>query len=67
MNADPCSLVPPCPADLDDNGIINFSDILMALGEFGCAGSCSADLNGDGLVSVTDILLVLSQFGQPCD
>ena len=67
MIADPCSLVPPCPADLDDNGIINVSDILMALGEFGCAANCSADLNGDGLVSVTDILLVLSQFGQPCD
>jgi len=66
-NPDPCSLLPACPADLDDNGIINVSDILMALGEFGCAGSCSADLNGDGLVSVTDILLVLSQFGQPCD
>ena len=66
-NPNPCTLLPPCPADLDDNGLINVSDILMALGEFGCTVDCAADLNGDGAVTVTDVLLVLSQFGQPCD
>ena len=30
--AAPVNAFAPCPADLDDNGIINFSDILMALG-----------------------------------
>jgi hypothetical protein len=57
---------PPCPPDLDDNGTVNVSDILLALGEFGCVTMCTADLDGDGIVGVTDVLIVLSQFGQPC-
>ena len=57
---------PPCPPDLDNSGAVNVSDILIALGEFGCINACTADLNGDGFVGVADVLMVLSQFGQPC-
>ena len=65
-NDNPCVLVPNCPPDFDNNGFVGVNDVLLALGDFGCAVSCTADLNGDGSVGVTDILLVLSQFGLPC-
>jgi len=62
-----CVFPAPCPGDFDGNGIIAVNDVLIALGNFGCAVDCTADLDGDGVVGVTDILNMLSQFGQPCD
>lgn len=55
-----------CPADLDANGLIAVSDVLIVLGDFGCVVNCTADLNEDGLVGVSDILLVLAEFGLVC-
>lgn len=55
-----------CSGDFNGNGVIEVSDVLVALGEFGCLVSCSADMDGDGLVGVNDILDILAQFGQPC-
>lgn len=62
-----CQFPAPCPGDFDGNGVIAVNDVLVALGDFGCAGVCTADLDGDGVVGVTDILNMLAQFGQPCD
>ena len=56
-----------CPEDLDGDGVVSVGDVLMLLGEFGCAVECgSADLDADGLVGVTDILAMLNVFGTPC-
>jgi hypothetical protein len=55
-----------CSGDFNSNGIIEVSDVLVALSEFGCLTVCIADIDGDGLVGVNDILDVLAQFGQPC-
>ena len=56
-----------CPADLNANGTVEVSDVLLLLSDFGCDSECSvADINGDGSVSVADILLLLAAFGEGC-
>ena len=56
----------PCPADLNGDGTITVADVLIVLGEFGCASNCSADVDGDGAVTVGDVLALLSAFGEMC-
>ena len=55
-----------CPEDLDDDGLVNVNDILLILGEFGCAVDCTFDLNGINGVDVGDFLLLLGAYGLPC-
>lgn len=55
------------PADLNDDGAVNFADLNLVLGSFGqsAAGGAIApgDANLDGVVSFADLNLVLGQFG----
>lgn len=55
-----------CPEDLDGDLFIGVSDVLAALGEFGCTSGCPIDLDGDGATTVNDILTLLSSFGEAC-
>ena len=57
-----------CPADVNGNGAIEVSDVLMVLSDFGCASDCNTmtDLDGDGSITVADVLTVLSAFGENC-
>jgi hypothetical protein len=55
-----------CFGDLNFDGIIGIGDLLMMLGEFGCAENCSHDLNDDGGVTTSDMLIMLSLFGTDC-
>ena len=55
-----------CPADLTGDGAVGVGDVLMVLGEFGCANNCTADLDVNGTVGVNDVLAVLSAFGTVC-
>jgi hypothetical protein len=61
-----CQGIPLCPLDLNNNGAIEVSDLLIILSDFGCASDCIGDVNGDGVVTVSDILDILSSFGEPC-
>ena len=61
-----CSSASDCPADLDGDGQVTVSDVLVLLADFGCAASCNADLSGDDFTSVDDILLMLAAFGESC-
>jgi hypothetical protein len=61
-----CSTASDCPPDLDGDGQVTASDVLVLLADFGCATSCNADLSGDEITSVEDILLMLAAFGDPC-
>ena len=45
---------------------MNVNDILLLLGEFGCAVNCTFDLNGINGVDVGDFLLLLGAYGLPC-
>ena len=61
-----CDGVSLCPLDLNSNGYVEVSDLLMILSDFGCAVDCVSDVNGDDAVTVADVLLILSSFGNPC-
>lgn len=52
-----------CPGDLDDDGRVGVSDLLMVLDAWGACSGCDQDLNGDGSVGVPDLLAILDAWG----
>jgi len=55
-----------CPGDCNNDGMVNFSDLVDMLGEFGTAGSeAGCDANDDGTVNFSDVVDTLGLFG-PC-
>lgn len=64
----PCEPLTPCPegADLDDDGFIGTSEVLLMLAAFGEVTTGPEDLNGDGMVNVSDVLILLGSFGMVC-
>lgn len=57
----------PCPGDLDGDGIIAVTDILLFLSDYGCdTAPCIGDVDGDDLTTVNDLLLLLSEFSESC-
>ncbi len=55
-----------CPADLNGDGIVNTSDLLILFNFWGpCPpiGICVGDLNCDGDVDVSDLLILLGSWG----
>lgn len=65
--AAPCNT---CPEDLDGDGIIATTDILLLLSDFGCLPppppECEGDVNGDGATNISDLLVLLGSFGNIC-
>jgi len=55
--------IPPCPADLDGNHLVDTADISVLLLDFGDCQNCAGDLDGNGLVDTADISLLLMDFG----
>jgi len=51
-----------CPADVDSDGSVGFSDVLAVLAAWSSAGG-RADADGDGIVGFGDVLFVLSAWG----
>jgi hypothetical protein len=57
----------PCPADFNNDGFINTTDLLLFVSSFGCSSSCGDyDLTGDDAVNATDLLIFIASFGSPC-
>ncbi len=54
---------PPCPADLDGDGVVGGLDLTVVLGGWGSSGS--GDIDGDGIVGGLDLTFVLGAWG-PC-
>ncbi len=58
-----CS-TPPCPADVNDDGVVNVSDLLSVINHWGtCPGPCPSDVDGNGVVNVSDLLRVINDWG----
>ena len=53
----------PCDGDVNEDGSVSVSDLLLAIDQWG--GSGSADINGDGIVDVSDVLIIVGNWG-PC-
>lgn len=56
----------PCPEDVNRDGVVDDSDVLQVLFDFGGVGFSLSDVNCDGLVDDSDLLLVLFKFGSSC-
>ena len=52
---------PPCPADLDDSGSVDASDLASLLNGWGASGP--ADLDGSGSVDAADLAAMLNAWG----
>lgn len=62
-----CLDVCSCPEDLDGDGIIAVTDVLLLLSDYGCTvAPCIGDVDGDGLTTVSDLLSLLSEFSEFC-
>ncbi|MEE8154340.1 MAG: hypothetical protein V3T53_05210 [Phycisphaerales bacterium] len=58
--------VPACPGDLNGDGSVGASDLLILLAFWGpCAPVCLGDLDGDDIVGASDLLALLANWG-PC-
>jgi hypothetical protein len=64
---DQAALVDTCPCDcaLPPDGVVNVSDFLQLLGQWGGPGSCECAPISNGVVDVNDFLYMLSFWG-PC-
>jgi hypothetical protein len=51
-----------CTEDLDGDGIINVTDLLTVVGDWGVMDS-DADLDGNGTVDTPDLLAVIAAWG----
>ncbi|MCH8824956.1 MAG: hypothetical protein IH984_15780 [Planctomycetes bacterium] len=56
---------PPCPADLNNDGTIGTSDLILLFAAWGTNPVGPPDLDGDGVVSTSDLLVLFNQWG-PC-
>lgn len=56
---------PACPADINDDGVLNFLDISAFLSAYGSA-DLIADINGDGNLNFLDVSALLSAFAVGC-
>ncbi|MCP3905831.1 MAG: hypothetical protein GY715_19580 [Planctomycetes bacterium] len=54
-----------CAADLNDNGAVDFADILEIIAAWGPCTACAEDLDASGDVGFGDILQVIAAWG-PC-
>ena len=58
----PCQM--NCQADLNGDGVVNVSDLLQVVGDWGLQGG-SSDIDGSGVVDTGDLLSVIAEWG-PC-
>ncbi len=62
--------LPPCPPDINGDGVVNVLDLIELLLCFGQPATppCDTgqDVNGDGTINVLDLIELLLAFGQSC-
>lgn len=56
-----------CPGDLNGDGIVGGSDLLVFLSFYAGPCDCEVDYNEDQLVTIEDLLTFLSYYGTSCD
>ncbi|UCD75479.1 MAG: carboxypeptidase regulatory-like domain-containing protein [Phycisphaerales bacterium] len=55
----------PCPADVNNDDVVDIDDLFQVLGAWGTCEDCPEDINDDGLVDIDDLFEVLGAWG-PC-
>ncbi|MBC8203614.1 MAG: hypothetical protein H8E91_07275 [Planctomycetes bacterium] len=51
------------PEDLDQNGVVNVEDLLIALSDWGLCSCCQSDVDSDGEVGINDLLAIIGAWG----
>ena len=51
--------------DVNQDGVVNVSDLVFVAGRLGQSGPNAADVNGDGVVNVNDLILVAGAINEP--
>lgn len=59
----PVNSGPPCPADIDGDGVVGPSDLGVLLSVWG-TGTSGSDLDGDGVIGSIDLGILLAAWGQ---
>ena len=54
--------IQPC-ADLNNNGVVDGSDLSLMLSSWGPCTGCHYDLNGGRVINAIDLALLLSAWG----
>ncbi len=62
LDADADGFGNACDADLNNDGITNFSDVGSFVSAFGTSDP-NADFNGDGMVNYSDVATLINEFG----
>ncbi len=60
----------PCPADLNGDSVVDVSDLVMVVVDWGCSdppGPCVGDINADGVVDVQDLVELIQAWGNCFD
>ena len=55
--------VDTCPADIDNNNVVEFADLVALLSGWGFCPGCDADFNDDDFIDLTDLLTMLASWG----
>ncbi|UCD74906.1 MAG: FG-GAP repeat protein [Phycisphaerales bacterium] len=55
----------PCPADVNDDDVVNIDDLFAVLAAWGTCDNCPEDINDDGKVNIDEVFAVLGAWG-PC-
>ena len=58
-----CS-VPSCEGDVDNDGFVNFNDLIQVLASWGVCPDCAEDVDASGTVDFNDVLSLLSFWGE---
>ena len=54
---------PTLDGDINGDGTVNISDLVLVASNLGQTGENAADVNGDGVVNITDLVLVAGALG----
>lgn len=53
----------PCLADTNADGVVDITDLLSMISQWGDCDNCAGDVNDDGTVDINDLLIVISNWG----
>ena len=53
-----------CPADANDDQVVDVADLIILLQHWGPCGACPGDLDFDGVVGTADVVLLLAAWGE---
>jgi hypothetical protein len=54
-------------ADIDDDGMVGFSDLISFSNRYSQECTCPEDIDGDGIVGFSDLFILSNEYGRSCE